>query len=191
MEHEINLTKLTDPLTREDIDFRAAQVVKAKDNVWCTILAYKDARVDMKRLDEAVGALNWQNAYQRDSKGVLQCGIAIINTLLAAGERWIWKWSNGTPSDFESEKGEYSDAFKRAGFMWGIGRQLYDFPAIWIQLNEGDYYEKDGKTRLNSKFRPNDWLWEISDDYKSVTAKRKLGGKMIQVYNSNPYKNDK
>jgi hypothetical protein len=182
----MNIKDLTKPLSREHIDFRVAQVIlaKNKDTVWASILAYKDARVDMEILDEVVGPMNWQNEYHRDSKGVLQCGIGIYHD---PTKQWIWKWSNGIPSNFESEKGEYSDAFKRAGFMWGIGRKLYDFPTIFVQLIQGDWYEKDGKAFATSKLRPNDWKWEISEDYQSVTASRKVNGKLVQVFNSKPY----
>lgn len=182
----MNIKDLTKPLEREHIDFRVAQVIKGKknDTVWASILAYKDARVDMEILDEVVGPMNWQNEYHRDSKGVLQCGIAVYNEPTG---QWIWKWSNGIPSNFESEKGEYSDAFKRAGFMWGIGRQLYDFPSIFIQLVEGDYYAKGDKTYASNKLKPNAWKWTISTDYKSVTAERKINGKLVTIFNSNPY----
>jgi hypothetical protein len=183
----MNLEKLKQPLDASQIDFKIAQVTKTKDNVWASILAYKDARVDMQVLDDAVGQLNWQCTYQRDSKGVLQCSIGIFDETKST---WVWKTSNGTESDYESEKGEYSDAFKRAGFMWGIGRQLYDFCQIWIQLSEGDYYEKDGKVKASSKLRPNDWKWSISADYKSVKADRKYGNTWKNIFNSTPYKKD-
>lgn len=180
----MNLEKLHTPLTTEHIDFKVAQVTRTNDAVWASILAYKDARVDMQILDEAVGPMNWQNTYQRDSKGVLQCAIGIK----AVDGTWVWKTSNGIPSDFEGEKGEYSDAFKRAGFMWGIGRKLYDFPAIWVQLNEKDYYERDGKVKASNKLRPNEWRWTVSADYKSVKAERKYGNTWKEIFNNNPYK---
>ena len=88
-------------------------------SAWGQLVAYKNARVDMERLDEICGADCWQNQYKRDSNGVLQCGIGI-----KFDDEWIWKWSNGVPSQFHKEKGEYSDAFKRASTMWGIGRAL-------------------------------------------------------------------
>ena len=181
-----NFELLKQPLKRDQIDFKIAQVIKSNDSIYATILAYKDARVDMQVLDDAVGQMNWQVTYQRDSKGILQCSIGIFNEEYLT---WTWKTSNGTESDFEAEKGEYSDAFKRAGFMWGIGRQLYDMPKIYVQLNEQDYYEneKDGKVKASPKLHPNSWKWTISEDYKSITVERKLGGKYVEVYNSNPY----
>lgn len=181
----MKLEILNRPLTRSQIDFKVAQVTKGRDDVRATILAYKDARVDMQVLDEACGQLGWQCTYQRDSKNVLQCSIGLWDE---EKKQWIWKTSNGIESDFESEKGEYSDAFKRAGFMWGIGRQLYDFPQISVILNEKDYFEKDGKVKASGYLRPNSWKWIISDDYKSVSAERKFDGKFVEVYNSNPYK---
>jgi hypothetical protein len=181
----MDLKILNRPLTRQQIDFKVAQVIKTKDDVRANILAYKDARVDMQVLDEACGQLGWQCTYQRDTKGILQCSIGLWDE---EKKQWIWKTSNGIESDFESEKGEYSDAFKRAGFMWGIGRQLYDFPQISVILNENDYYEKDGKVKASGWLRPNFWKWTISDDYKTVTAERKFEGKLVEVYNSNPYK---
>lgn len=188
----MNLEILNRPLTRDQIDFKISMVTKGQDAIWASILAYKDARVDMQVLDEACGQLDWMNSYQRDSKGVLQCTISIYDPSkkMETGE-WVSKTSNGIESDFESEKGEYSDAFKRAGFMWGIGRKLYDFPPIWVQLSEGDYYEKDGKIKASGKLRVNEWNWTISDDYKTVTAERKLNGSWVTVYNSNPYKSKK
>ena len=184
-----DLSILTRPLGRDQIEFRAAQASKdSKGQVWCSILAYKTARTDMQVLDDAVGQMNWQVRYERDSKGILQCSIGIWDETKNMGSGdWVWKSSNGTESDFESEKGEYSDAFKRAGFMWGIGRQLYDFVSIWVILNDNDYYEKDGRIKVSPRLRPNDWIWEISDDYKDVTAKRVYGNEKKIVFQSNPY----
>jgi len=183
--------KLSDPLCVGQIDFKINQVIKTQNGVWVSILAYKDARVDMQVLDEVVGRNNWQVKYERDSKGVLQCSVGIWDETkgMGAGD-WVWKTSNGTESDYESEKGEYSDAFKRACFMWGIGRQLYDFPQIWVQLSDGDYYEKDGKVKASFKLRPNDWRWYVSEDYQVVRAERKYGNSWKTIFNSNPYKKD-
>ena len=165
------LTKLQRPLTREDIDFRVGSVITST-KIFATILAYKDARTDMKVLDEATDGM-WQNEYRRDSKGVLQCGIGI-----KSGDEWVWKWSNGTASDIEKEKGEYSDAFKRAGFMWGIGRELYDVPTLFLELRSSEYRIESGKAKGTSKLRPNDWTWEITNDLKTFKATDKEGQRL-------------
>jgi hypothetical protein len=186
----MELEKLSDPLSVGQIEFKVSQVKQSNNSVWAQILAYKDARVYMQVLDEVIGPLNWQVKYERDSKGVLQCAVGIFDKDKGIAGEWIWKTSNGTESDFESEKGEYSDAFKRACFMWGIGRQLYDFPQIWVQLSEGDYFEKDNKVKASFKLRPNDWRWTVSPDYQDVKAERKFGNSWKVIFDNNPYKKD-
>jgi hypothetical protein len=181
----MNLDLLNEPLSTGQIEFKVAQIIKTDTTVWANILAYKDARTDMQVLDYVCGKNNWQVKYQRDSSGVLQCSIGIWDE---GKKEWIWKTSNGVESDFESEKGEYSDAFKRAGFMWGIGRQLYDFPAVWVQLSEGDYYEEGIKIKASRKLKPSEWMWYVSEDYQDVRAERKFGNKFVEVFNNNPYK---
>jgi len=146
----------------DEIDFRVGTMGKSTNGAYCTLLAYKDARVDMAVLDEVYTPELWQNEYRRDSKGVLQCGIGIYNKAIG---QWVWKWSNGTESNTEKEKGEYSDAFKRAGFMVGIGRELYDIPTLFVNLKTGEFFEKDGKVRQTPKFKPNEWNWEITEDH--------------------------
>lgn len=83
-------------------------------------LDYVDARFCMDRLDESVGPMNWKNEY-KEITGQLVCGVSIFCT--EAG--WVTKWDVGTESNFEAEKGHFSDAFKRACVHWGIGRDLY------------------------------------------------------------------
>jgi hypothetical protein len=85
-----------------------------------TQLAYIDARDVMDLLDEVAGQNNWQTDYKILGDKIY-CGIGIF-----VDDKWVWKWDMGTESDFEAEKGEASDAFKRAGVKWGIGRFLYD-----------------------------------------------------------------
>ena len=178
--------KLSQPLLKHQIYFMPKSLAKGGDNVYCQILAYKDARTDMEILDLICGA-DWQNEYKRDSKGVLQCGIGIF---IDERNDWVWRWSNGTPSEFEKEKGEYSDALKRAGFMWGIGRMLYDFPSIRVVMMENDYEENNGKYKAKGWFKPNAWKWEIKyngDDVESIKASQKFGNTWKPRFNSDPY----
>lgn len=184
----MNLEKLSEPLNVAHIDFKIAQVHKTDKAVWAQILAYKDARVDMMVLDEAVGRMNWQVKYERDSKGVLQCAVGIWDETKSMGSGdWVWKTSNGVESDYESEKGEYSDAFKRACFLWGIGRQLYNFPTIRVQLTESDYHEVDGKIKVKAWVKPSEWNWYISEDYQKIKCERKFGNKWVMIFNNHPY----
>lgn len=94
----------------------------------CSLLLYKDARVDMKILDETYGVGNWQRTHEVIN-GNLFCTIEIWNDKT---EQWVKKQDVGTESYTEKEKGEASDSFKRAGFNVGIGRELYTSPFIWI-----------------------------------------------------------
>lgn len=116
-------------LRADEIEVRVAQA-----NEWgVNLLLYKDARVDMAILDETVGQSNWQNKFY-ENKGILFCSLG-INTNYAnkdLPDRWIWKDDAGTESNTEAEKGNASDARKRAGFAWGIGRELYTSPFIKI-----------------------------------------------------------
>lgn len=83
-------------------------------------VAYIDARDVMNRLDEVVGIENWQSDFKQVGDKIYG-GIGIFN-----GKDWVWKWDCGTESNQDAEKGQASDAFKRAGVKWGIGRFLYD-----------------------------------------------------------------
>ena len=114
----------------------------------CSLLLYKTARTDMDILDEVYGAENWKDSY-REVKGNLYCTISVYNEKLG---QWVDKEDCGVESAFgDKEKGEASDAFKRAGFRWGIGRELYTAPFIWIsgekvkmfQTNNGKYATYD------------------------------------------------
>ena len=120
-------------LNSDEIEVKVKQV---KENGLVCLL-YKTARTDMDLLDETVGADNWTNDY-REIKGNLYAGIGIRQ----ADGSLIWKWDCGIESREDGEgnekKGEASDAFKRAGFRWGIGRELYTSPFIWINPDKAE-----------------------------------------------------
>jgi hypothetical protein len=120
-------------LTANDVEAR----VQSANESGFVLLIYKNARVDQNILDETFTPFGWQNKYE-EVKGNLYCSIGIKTT---NGE-WIWKSNCGTESHTEKEKGEASDAFKRAGFNWGIGRELYTAPKTKIK---GHTILKDGK----------------------------------------------
>ena len=109
-------------LTADEVECRVATV----NDKGCTLLLYKDARADMIILDETVGPENWQRSHELIN-GNLFCNVAIK----CDGE-WITKQDVGTESFTEKEKGQASDSFKRACFNWGLGRELYTAPFIWI-----------------------------------------------------------
>ena len=102
----------------------------------CSILLFKDARCDMRILDETVGPENWQKEFY-ECKGTLFCRVGIrvrrtFKTTVEPYDEWVWKSDAGEPSNTSAQKGEASDAFKRACFNWSIGRELYSSPFLWI-----------------------------------------------------------
>lgn len=97
----------------------------------CSLLLYKNARTDADLLDETVGAEHWDNDF-REIAGVLYGGIGVDY----GDGHLVWKWDAGTESNYEAEKGRASDAFKRAGFKHGIGRELYSSPFIWVPADK-------------------------------------------------------
>ena len=162
---------LQKPLEIKDIDFRVQSI---NNGGYATILAYKDARVDMRRLDEALGIENWQ----RDVKlvnGVLYGGVGIYNKEL---KDWVWKWDAGTESNTEKEKGQASDAFKRACFNLGIGRELYNYPIISVKLNVNEINEKNGKKYASWDFKLKEWKWlsQFKDGELSFLAAKDTNG---------------
>lgn len=137
-------------LTAEEIECRV-QSVKQNGLV---LLLYKDARVDMNILDATVGPENWQREHY-ECKGNLFCrvGINIIRGGSTIEEKWVWKSDCGTESNTEAQKGEASDSFKRACFNWGIGRELYTAPFIWIKAEACNITEgKNGSKQCYDKF---------------------------------------
>ena len=46
-------------LTASDVDLRVAQLIQTKNGTYANLLVYKNARVDMKILDEVFGPMNW------------------------------------------------------------------------------------------------------------------------------------
>lgn len=106
-----------------------------------SLLLYKDARCDMRILDETFGAENWQRTHEVIN-GNLFCNVTVWDK---EKSQWILKQDVGTESNTEKEKGQASDSFKRACFNWGIGRELYTAPFIWItgQDPKAKYYVKE------------------------------------------------
>lgn len=126
-------------LKANEINVRIARVKDTEKSRGVTLLLYKDARCDANILDETVGSENWTNRFY-ECKGNLYCSLGIRNN---ADEPFVFKDDCGAESYTEKEKGEASDAFKRAGFKWGIGRELYTAPFIWVKGTDCNI--KDGK----------------------------------------------
>lgn len=156
--------KLNTPLKANEIDFRVQSINKGG---YATILAYKDARVDMNRLDAVFGVGFWQKKYELIN-GNLFCSVGIYNKEL---QQWIWLQDVGTESFTEKEKGQASDAFKRACFNLGIGRELYDYPLIQVKLNDDEFKVENGKVIATFNFKLRDWIWGSEFDDNGVLTK--------------------
>lgn len=126
-------------LRPDEIECRVAQC----NEKGASILLYKTARTDADILDETVGAQNWENDFKLVD-GVLYGGIGID---YVGNGKLIWKWDAGTESNTEAEKGRASDAFKRAGFKHGIGRELYSAPFIWIDAAKCERLKLNDRTK--------------------------------------------
>lgn len=120
-------------LKAEEIECRIAKI----NEKGCMLLLHKNARVDANILDETVGAMNWQRHHTRDNAN------CIVSIWDKEKSQWIEKEDTGKESFTEKEKGLASDSFKRACFVWGIGRELYTAPFVWI--NASDFIMKENK----------------------------------------------
>lgn len=139
-------------LRADEIDCRIQSLSENKNGVGAVVLLYKDARVDMNILDETVGAMNWKRSHELIGDR-LYCTISIRDK----NNEWVSKQDVGTESNTEKEKGQASDSFKRAGFNWGIGRELYSTPFIYIKLRDDEVFkDTNGKLKTYSKFKVSD-----------------------------------
>ena len=129
-------------LRADEIDARVAQV---KEN-GLSLLLYKDARCDMNVLDETVGAFNWKREHSRENAN------CIVSIWDSEKQQWISKEDTGTESQSEAQKGLASDSFKRACVNWGIGRELYTAPFIWIKADDCKIIKSGDKFKSFDKF---------------------------------------
>lgn len=129
-------------LRADEIECRVGNVVEGKG---CSLLMYKNARVDMILLDEVVGCENWRRSHELINDNLF-CTVSVRFD----DGCWVDKQDVGTESNMEKEKGQASDAFKRACFNWGIGRELYTCPFVWVNLNADEW-----RMGYNGKKAPN------------------------------------
>lgn len=151
-------------LTKDDIDVRVSNVTDNNGTIKVMLLLYKDARVDMKILDELYTPMGWKRTHKLIGDR-LYCSVEVYNP--AVGE-WISKEDVGTESNTEAEKGQASDSFKRACVNWGIGRELYSAPRIYVTLYQGEYYyDRNNRLKVSATFS----VSRIEYDVKERTIK--------------------
>lgn len=137
-------------LEARDVECRIQQITENQNGCGAILLLYKDARVDMKILDQVYGEMNWQRRHTVIN-GQLFCSVLIWDD---DKKQWIEKQDVGTESATEAEKGRASDSFKRACFNVGIGRELYNAPFIYIKLDANEVKKnRSGKPTTYTRFK--------------------------------------
>lgn len=136
-----------------------------------SLLLYKDARADMKILDEHYGPMNWQRKHEVIG-GNLYCTVSVWDE---GKQQWISKSDVGTESYTEKEKGQASDSFKRACVSLGIGRELYTAPFIWIAANKVKIENKNGKITTYDKFRVTHIAYNDNREISELTIANQNG----------------
>jgi hypothetical protein len=147
-------------LKADEIDVRVSTISEKG----ASLLLYKDARVDQNILDETVGCLNWQRRHTRDNAN---CIVSIWDD---EKKQWIEKEDTGTESLTEAEKGLASDSFKRSCFNWGIGRELYTAPFIWVDASKMNIIQgKNGRLTTRDKFKVEKIVYDDKGDISGLS----------------------
>ena len=155
MKQEEIIKRLREPFAFQEIEWKIQ--VATQDKAKGMAVAYIDSRAIQKRLDEAVGAFNWQNIYSTWQDKSQICGISIFNN---ESKEWVTKYDGAENTDIEPIKGGLSDAFKRSAIQWGIGRYLYELTGLWVEI------EQRGKSSI---IKSNQYAYLEAEYNKAVT----------------------
>ena len=161
-------------LKESEIECRISEI--SRTGAGLSLLLYKTARTDAALLDEIVGAYNWQNKFE-EIGGKMYCGIGVF-----MNDQWIWKWDCGTESNMEAEKGQASDAFKRAGFKWGLGAELYTAPRIFIPKESCTIKDYNGKLKCFDVFSVEKIAYDDNENISGLAIKNDTTGKRCFVW---------
>ena len=159
-------------LKANEIEIRVGTITEN----YLTLLLYKNARVDMDILDETVGSNNWEREHT-ELKGNIYCGVSIYDK---DKDDWVTKWDCGKETFTESEKGESSDSFKRACVNWGIGRELYTAPFIYLPKEKVDIHKNaKGKLTTNDKFHVEKITYNKQNEIDGLSIKNQKGERVF------------
>jgi hypothetical protein len=139
----------------------------SKNKASASCVAYIDARQVMDRLDEAC-VQNFIQGWERTHE-VIHGNLYCYLTLWIGGKPYT-RSDCGTVSQTEGEKGESSDAFKRAAVNFGIGRFLYDMGIQYVPAN-------DKKTSSNYPHvvdHNGERVWDLTDFISRQSPRGKL-----------------
>ncbi len=131
MKQEEIIKRLREPFAFNEVEWKIQ--VTTQDKAKGMAVAYIDSRAIQKRLDEVVGAFNWQNVYSPWQDKSQICGLSIFSS---EHSEWVTKYDGAENTDIEPIKGGLSDAFKRAAIQWGIGRYLYELTGLWVEIEQ-------------------------------------------------------
>lgn len=155
-----------------------------------SLLLFMDARAAQNILDETFTPFGWRRTHQ-EIGGRLYCTVEIWDQ---EKKQWIGKQDVGTESFAEKEKGAASDSFKRACFNWGIGRELYSAPFIWIPVDKAAISYDQSRYTTSERFcvsvigynekREINQL-EICNSKGITVFKMKQSGKVVPVTEKN------
>ena len=140
-----------------------------------SLLLYKDARADMRILDETFGCLGWKRTHQ-SIDGNLYCTVELWDS---EKKEWISKQDVGTVSYTEKEKGQASDSFKRACVTVGIGRELYSAPFIWVSAQKCNIQRKNDKWICYDRFSVTDISYSESREISGLTIVSQDSGEVV------------
>lgn len=156
-------------LAADEIDVRIGTI----NANGATLLLYKDARCDMNILDETVGAMNWQRTHSRENAN------CIVSLWDDEKKQWISKEDTGTESFTEKEKGLASDSFKRACFNWGIGRELYTSPFMYVPAEKMKIIEKNEKYSTRDKFKVEKIAYDEKNQISGISIINQNGNRVF------------
>ena len=148
---------LRKPMQPNEIEWR----IQSGRNGKTTVVPYLQNRAVMERLDDAFSPGGWQNTFEKWSEKGVKCGIGV-----RVDSEWVWKFDGADETAIESTKGGFSDSMKRCAVQWGLGRDLYKYPRVFI---EGEH-----------KYIP-DWANEMLDKLVTAFIEGKLEGRNVIV----------
>lgn len=162
-------------LRAEEIECRVSTISEKG----LSLLLFKDARVDQKILDETFTPFGWKRSHQM-LDGNLYCTVEIWD---GEKQQWIGKQDVGTTSYTEKEKGQASDSFKRACFNWGVGRELYTAPFIWLGADQVEIRKKNDRYCTSERFSVRSIGYNSDREIISLVL---VNGKGQVVYQTGP-----
>ena len=145
----MDLKDLAKPFPAEDIEWRVQRAGEKNGKIWAMVLAYVTNRAIMQRLDDVCGVDGWVNDFKAGPTGGNLCGLSIW---VPFHEGWLTKWDGADNTNIEATKGGLSDAMKRAGYQWGIGRYLYKLDTGFAKVHANGAISTSAKIDGNNKY---------------------------------------